>query len=81
MINVPDELLNVPFIELGIYQHYNGNKYEVIGVALDSQNLQPMVIYRPLYQSKVSMWARPYDMFVGTVLIGANEVSRFKKYE
>lgn len=79
MINVPDNQLNVPTIELGVYEHYKGNKYDVIGIALDSENLQPLVIYKPLGQSKVSFWARPYDMFVGTLLINGSVVERFKK--
>ncbi len=79
MVNVPDEQLNVPYIEPGQYQHYKGNRYEVIGVALDSENIQPLVIYRPLYESKVSLWARPYDMFIGTVLVEGGEVARFAK--
>lgn len=79
MVNVPDEELNVPFIELGTYEHYKGNKYEVVGIALDSENLQPTVIYKPLYKSKVPLWSRPYDMFIGTVMIDGKEVQRFKK--
>ncbi|MDB5167285.1 MAG: hypothetical protein JWN26_430 [Candidatus Saccharibacteria bacterium] len=79
MINVPDEQLNVPYIELGTYQHYKGNNYEVVGVALDSENLQPYVMYKPLQESKVPYWARPYDMFVGTVLIDGAEIPCFKK--
>lgn len=79
MINVPDEQLNVPIIDMGVYQHYKGNQYEVVGVALDSENLQPLVIYRPLSPSKVSFWARPYDMFISTVIINGVEIERFKK--
>jgi len=79
MISVPDEQLNVPYIELGMYQHYKGNKYEVIGMALDSENLQPTVIYKPLYDSKVALWARPYDMFTSTVRIEGVDTPRFKK--
>lgn len=81
MVSVPDDQLNVPFIEKGIYQHYKGNKYEVVGVALDSENLQPTVIYKPLHQSKVSFWVRPYDMFTGTVMIDGQEIERFKKLQ
>lgn len=80
-VNVPDDQLNVPYIEAGTYQHYKGNKYEVIGIALDSENVQPLVIYKPLYESKVALWARPYDMFVSTVLIDGAEIARFKKIE
>jgi hypothetical protein len=79
MINVPDEQLNVPMIEPGTYQHYKGNRYEVVGVALDSENLQPVVIYKPLYESKVSFWVRPYDMFLGTLIINGVETELFKK--
>lgn len=78
-VNVPDEQLHVPYLELGEYEHYKGNHYEVLGVALDSENLQPLVIYRPLQDSKVSFWARPYDMFIGTIVIDGIEVPRFKK--
>ena len=80
-VNVPDDQLNVPYIETGTYQHYKGNKYEVIGIALDSENVQPLVIYKPLYESKVSLWARPYDMFMSTVLINGIDTARFKKIE
>ncbi len=79
MVNVPDEQLNVPFVQPGMYEHYKGNKYEVIGVALDSENIQPLVIYKPLYESKVTYWARPYDMFMSNITIDGTEVSRFKK--
>jgi hypothetical protein len=81
MIIVSDEQLNVPYIELGTYEHYKGNRYEVIGIALDSENLQPLVIYKPLSVSKVAFWARPYDMFVGTVSINSAQISRFKKID
>jgi hypothetical protein len=79
MISVPDEQLNVPYLELGNYQHYKGNAYEVVGVALDSENLQPFVVYKPLYESKVPLWVRPFDMFTGTVTIDTGEVTRLKK--
>lgn len=81
MITVPDEQLSVPVIEPGIYEHYKGNKYEVVGVALDSENLQPLVIYKPLHESKVGFWARPYDMFLGSLIINGAEVQRFKKQD
>jgi hypothetical protein len=81
MINVPDDQLNVPYIEPGTYEHYKGNEFEVVGIALDSENLQPLVVYKPLYESKVAFWARPYDMFIGTVLIDGAEVIRFKKID
>jgi hypothetical protein len=79
MVNVPDEQLHVPYLELGTYQHYKGNMYEVIGVALDSESVQPVVIYKPLYETKIPLWSRPYDMFTSTVMIDGVEIPRFKK--
>ena len=35
-------------IPLGIYRHYKGNKYEVIGLARHSETLDDMVIYKAL---------------------------------
>ena len=33
----------------GVYRHYKGNTYEVIGFAKHSETLEDMVIYKPLY--------------------------------
>jgi len=32
-------------IPLGIYRHYKGNKYEVVGFAKNSETLEDMVVY------------------------------------
>lgn len=75
-----DELDDVviPEIVPGIYEHYKGNRYEVIGVALHSETLEPMVVYRPLYETKASLWVRPYAMFVGTVEVDGTTKPRFQ---
>lgn len=80
MVSVPDEQLSVPYLEPGRYQHYKGrHHYEVIGVGLDTETLESLVIYSTVYKSKVTLWARPYDMFVGTVVIDGIKTPRFKK--
>ena len=78
-IHLPDEQLSVPEIELGAYEHYKGNRYEVIGVGLHSETNEPVVIYRSINASKVPFWVRPYKMFIETVLIGGKKIPRFKK--
>lgn len=73
------DMVEVPDIEPGEYIHYKNLRYEVIGVALHSETLEPMVVYRPLYETKAPLWVRPYDMFVGTVEIDGKTMKRFKK--
>ena len=56
----------LPSIRLGRYRHYKGNMYEVIGVVRHSESLEPMVLYRPLYNDS-GQWVRPYVMFVESI--------------
>lgn len=63
-------------IPLGIYRHYKGNEYEVIGLAKHSETEELMVVYRTLY-GDFSLWVRPYQMFTETVIIDGKEIPRF----
>lgn len=66
-------------IKNGIYQHYKGNKYEVIGIAKHSETLEDLVVYRALYDNKVSqLWVRPLKMFTETIENDGKEMERFK---
>lgn len=48
-----------------VYRHFKGNYYFVENVALDSENKQRMVVYKPLYDRKDSMiWVRAEKMFL-----------------
>ena len=49
-------------IPQGIYRHYKGNRYRVEGLALHSETLEPMVIYRALYGTGET-WVRPASMW------------------
>lgn len=71
--------ITIPEIEPGQYVHYKNKRYEVIGVALHSETLEPMVVYRPLYETRAPLWLRPYDMFVGEVEVDGKRVKRFQK--
>lgn len=73
------DLPEIPELEPGIYEHYKGNRYELLGVALHSETLAPMVVYKPLYETKAKLWVRPYDMFVGEVEINGVKRVRFTK--
>lgn len=52
-------------IQVGkVYRHFKGNYYYIQEVALDSENKERMVIYRPLYERQDSkVWVRPEKMF------------------
>jgi hypothetical protein len=60
------DLPPLPQPRLGRYRHYKGGEYEVVGVARHSETLEPLVVYRPLY-NQTGLWVRPYDMFFGQV--------------
>ena len=40
--------------------------YEIIGVATHSETLEPMMVYKPLYDDS-GMYVRPLDMFLSEV--------------
>jgi len=70
------DLPTLPPIALGRYRHYKGGEYEVLGVVRHSETLEPLVLYRPLYNDS-GMWVRPYAMFLETVEVDGAMVRRF----
>jgi hypothetical protein len=60
----------------GIYRHYKGNDYEVIGLARHSESREAMVVYRALYGER-GLWVRPLAMFLESVDIAGERVPRF----
>jgi hypothetical protein len=63
-------------IQPGRYRHYKGNEYEVIGIASHSETLEPMVVYRKLYDDG-GLWVRPAAMFAEDVTINGKTLPRF----
>ncbi|EGK70952.1 hypothetical protein METUNv1_02338 [Methyloversatilis universalis FAM5] len=70
------DLPPLPAIAPGRYRHYKGGEYEVVCVVRHSETLEPMVLYRPLYNDS-GLWVRLFDMFVGQVEIGGVVLQRF----
>lgn len=68
-------------VKIGIYLHYKGNKYEVIGIARDSENLKEKVVYKALYNSpdfgENAIWVRDKEEFCSSVSIDGKEIPRF----
>lgn len=64
-------------IRAGIYRHYSGKEYQVLGVARHSETEEPMVVYRCLY-GDFSLWVRPLEMFLEKVRVNGLTVDRFQ---
>lgn len=60
----------------GIYRHYKGNLYEVLGVARHSETRELLVTYRALY-GEYGLWVRPQPMFLEEVTHEGATVARF----
>jgi hypothetical protein len=66
-------------IQLGVYQHYKGNKYLVLGVAMHSETLEKLVVYVTLYDNELAhLWVRPLTMFAGDVVVAGEVRPRFR---
>jgi hypothetical protein len=64
-------------IKLGVYRHYKGNKYEVIGHAKHSETLEEMVIYKALY-GEGGTWVRPFSMWENEIEVDGKIMKRFE---
>jgi hypothetical protein len=64
-------------LHFGIYEHYKGNRYEVIGVARHSETLEEMVLYRKL-DGERELWVRPLAMFLEDVEVNGKKMPRFR---
>ena len=64
-------------MKIGIYEHYKGNRYEVIDTVRHSETEELMVLYRTMYGDE-NLWVRPYTMFFEELEIDGKLVPRFK---
>ena len=72
----------------GLYRHYKGGWYEVLGVARCSETLQGMALYRALYGEGLKealngtgLWVRPAAMFNETGNFAGQHQSRFARHD
>jgi len=66
----------------GIYQHYKGGFYQVLGIAKHSETGERFVVYLPLYMAKDQkgprLTIRPLTMFLATIIIDGKKQPRFR---
>ena len=63
---------------LGLYRHYKGLLYEVVGTVRHSETLEALTLYRALYGEK-GLWVRPAAMFSEEVVIDGVRQPRFTR--
>jgi len=68
----PDE-----YLPIGVYRHFKGGLYLVVGTARDSETEQVVVRYRKLADD-FGEWVRPLSMFVETVDVEGIPQPRFE---
>lgn len=69
----------------GIYRHYKGKLYEVLGIAFHSESEEELVIYKMLYTTEKhpegTLWARPKEMFLEEIIFEGKAIPRFEYIE
>lgn len=56
----------IPLIRPGVYRHFKGKEYLLVGLARHSETCEPMVVYKALYGDG-GLWVRPAHMWQETV--------------
>ncbi len=65
-------------LQAGVYKHYKGGLYLLIGTAEHTETQERLVVYVPLgVRAGARIRARPYGMFVDHVDIRGMRVPRF----
>ena len=62
----------------GLYRHYKGNDYRVMGIAHHSETQEPLVVYQALYGAH-GLWVRPAAMFNEIVEVDGRHLPRFAR--
>ena len=63
-------------LQPGLYRHYKGPEYRVLGVARHSESEEEVVVYQALY-GEYGLWVRPLEMFTSDVEVDGERVPRF----
>jgi len=62
----------------GRYRHFKGKEYQVLGIAVHSETLMPMVVYQAQY-GHFGLWVRPVRMWNERVARSGYDGPRFMK--
>lgn len=70
-----------PDVVPGLYHHFRGGFYEVLGVARHEANGRLYVVYRSAGDRHPRMWIRPINRFVEVLEVRGQKVPRFRLVE
>jgi hypothetical protein len=62
----------------GLYRHFKGKEYRVLGLARHSETLEVVVVYQALYGER-GLWVRPVSMFLEMVEADGRRRPRFER--
>ena len=77
MTEITDIKAKPDTVRVGIYRHYKGQYYQVIGLAQHSETEENLVVYRALYGS-YGLWVRPLKNFMDYVEVSDKLTPRFQ---
>ena len=63
-------------LKTGLYRHFKGGQYQVLGVAGHTETGEQLVVYRALY-GEHGWWVRPLAMFDETIERDGKTLKRF----
>lgn len=72
--------LSMTVVKKGLYRHYKGKVYRVLGIGRHSETLEELVFYQGLYDGefgKDALWVRPLKMFLEDVEVDGKTMPRF----
>ena len=69
---------NHPAVQPGLYRHFKGHRYQVLGTVTHSETEEILVLYRPLYGAR-ELWVRPLALFNETLVRDGETVKRFTR--
>lgn len=77
-----DSLSPLSQIKLGIYKHYKGGYYKVLGAARNENTLEEVVVYRSISRGLETgegpLWVRPLEQFKEEIEYRGKQVPRFQ---
>ena len=64
-------------VKKGIYRHFKGHRYKVVGWGKHSETLEDLVVYVDV-ENENNIWLRPEAMFLETITRDGKTFPRFE---